>query len=247
MNRILEFSPAWDRRDPDPKKNYGLHGVSMRWLLKGKLGTVQFLLYTNWQLPTVAKEFEFQKVPSCLTAPMPADLGYHSRVPLYDSQRPMEEKTIEGTKKVKMPDGEELEFPNIVPQNKFIPCEYLDGDVCFYDGSSLNAQKPFEILVTSGEEALWNYLQIYYEDTLGEEHKFWKHLNIFYTTSLVNNLLGERTWFYLYRHPRGFWEKSKEYNSVYKVLFYKTIQQIKILYRKLCIQLATWLSTRKEL
>lgn len=47
MERITEITPAWDKRDPDPKKNYGIHGCELRMYLKGELGTVQFIVYTN--------------------------------------------------------------------------------------------------------------------------------------------------------------------------------------------------------
>ncbi len=52
----LEWQAAWDRRDPDPKKNYGVHGVTARWILLGPKGAIQFVVYTNWQLPNVRAE-----------------------------------------------------------------------------------------------------------------------------------------------------------------------------------------------
>jgi hypothetical protein len=73
--------------------------------------------------------------PYCLVEPMPADLGYHSLEPRYEGQSPMSD------------------------------CEYLDGKPCFYDGSGLNAQDPFDILCEEGEEALWTFLERYYEAT----------------------------------------------------------------------------------
>ena len=67
---------------------------------------------------------------------MPADLGYHSPKPMYDDQRPM-------------PD-----------------CEYLDGLPCYYDGSTLNAERPYKVLTEQGEDALWEFLKDYYKSTL---------------------------------------------------------------------------------
>lgn len=49
-----------------------------RWLLRGRKGTVQFLL---WQLPP--NPFRPDGV-------MPVDLGYHSHTPQYAGQEPME-------------------------------------------------------------------------------------------------------------------------------------------------------------
>lgn len=138
FERILEFRPAFDRRHPDPSKNYGIHGVEMRWLLKGSEGTVQFLLYTNWHLPHVATEH--REGPSVLFQPLPADLGYHSPVPMYESHKPIN-------------DGK--------------PCSYLDGRPCYYAGSILMADEIFAVLVKKGEAALWSRLEQCYTDTLG--------------------------------------------------------------------------------
>lgn len=82
MERIIELSPAWDKRNSDPRKNYGIHGVELRMYLKGELGVVNFVVYTDWQLPHVQKELESK----AFLKPTPADVGYHSPKPLYDGQ-----------------------------------------------------------------------------------------------------------------------------------------------------------------
>lgn len=76
LERIVQFNPAYDRRDPDPSKNYGIHGVNLRMIVKGERGATQFLLYTNWMLPSLREEM--RRGPDVLREPMPADLGYHS-------------------------------------------------------------------------------------------------------------------------------------------------------------------------
>lgn len=82
MEHITQINGAWDKRDKDPSKNYGIHGVEMRFVLKGPEGAVQFLLYTGWHLPEVTREIGQQK-------PMPADLGYHSPTPRHEGQEQM--------------------------------------------------------------------------------------------------------------------------------------------------------------
>ena len=42
-------------------------------------------------------------------------------------------------------------------------CEYLPGGECYYDGSSLAAEKPFRVLVEDGPEAMWALLRKHYE------------------------------------------------------------------------------------
>ena len=127
--RIIEWSPAWDKSDDDPKKNYGIHGMDLKFLLKGDKGVIQFVIYTNWQLPHVRKEWD-EKVNAHLLQPIPADVGYHSPIPMYEGQEPIQEE-----------------------------CGYLDGKTCYYDGSGLYAQKVFDIFVTDGEEAMWKTLE----------------------------------------------------------------------------------------
>lgn len=150
FERLFTVHAAYDKRDPEPEKNYGIHGAEMRWVVRKKgEGAVQFLLFTNWQLPEVfgiteeedpsglsvmqryRREFENQSYNS----PMPADLGFHSPRPLYEGQSKIADE-----------------------------CEILGGP-CYYDGSGLNAWAPFEVMLRGGDEALWAYLEDYYRST----------------------------------------------------------------------------------
>jgi hypothetical protein len=141
LKREITFNPAWDERNPDPGKDYGIHGVDMRFILIGDKGAVQFVLYTNWHLPHVMEEFEAKRdLRYNFFAPMPADIGYHSLKPMYDSQDVMKEN-----------------------------CEYLGGQPCYYDGSGLWAVEYFETLVTEGGEALWEKLERYYYELFESE------------------------------------------------------------------------------
>ncbi len=141
MERIFKMNPAFDKRNPDPKKNYGIHGVELLMVLKGKLGAVQFLLYTNWQLPHVSEGQRNKLKPDnyFLFEPLPADLGYHSPKPMYDDH-------------------------NLASKE----CEYLDEGPCYYDGSGLNAQEIYNTLLHEGSDGVWVKLENYYKDTFGE-------------------------------------------------------------------------------
>lgn len=147
FERIVEFEPAYDRRD----EGYGIHGVDLRMVLKGEKGAVQFGLSTGWLLPeTVGSEAgqwdihhrydeALYQRGSGKHYPMPFDLGYHSRVPRYHEQSAITEG-----------------------------CAYLDGEPCYYDGSSLNAWHPFEALLRGGSEGVWTYLEGYYAEVFEE-------------------------------------------------------------------------------
>jgi hypothetical protein len=81
FKRLIQWAPAYDRRHPDPSKNYGIHGVEMRWVLCGERGAVHLLVYTNWMLPHVRPK----EHSPLLCGPMPTDLGYHA--PTRDKER----------------------------------------------------------------------------------------------------------------------------------------------------------------
>lgn len=140
MEKITQFMPAFDRRDPNPDKNYGIHGVDLRMVLKGDKGAVQFVLFTNWQLPHVQEEQKSRMTPSnhILYEPIPADLGYHSLEPHYNGQEPRND------------------------------CEYLNGKPCYYDGSGLNAELIYQVLLKEGSEGVWKELQEYYNQVFNK-------------------------------------------------------------------------------
>ena len=140
----LEFIPAFDKRDPDPTKNYGIHGMEMVWTYgEPQTGIVVFRLFTNWHLPHVASELG-KKEPELvgdewywMLRPMPADLGFHWTSPRYAGQESLTHA-----------------------------CEFLGGRKCYYDGSSLNAMSVFNDLVSKGGRAVEEYLEEYYNDLL---------------------------------------------------------------------------------
>ena len=127
--RIVIWTPAYDRRNPDPAKNYGVHGMELRFVLKEPgVGATQFVIFTNWMLPHL--RYGPRRIEGFLTEPTPDDVGYHALVAQYEGQETMAEA-----------------------------CEYLDGKPCYYDGSSLTANDLFDRFVTEGEEAVWQSLQ----------------------------------------------------------------------------------------
>jgi hypothetical protein len=144
MEKIVTFSPAWDKRNPIPNKNYGIHGVDLRMVLKGDKGAVQFLLYTNWMLPHVEEELDtkllvesrqgkLNKYSFSTIHPMSADLGYHSPISQYEGQSIMSES-----------------------------CNCLDGKPCYYDGSGLDAERIYDVLLKEGSDGVWRELEDYY-------------------------------------------------------------------------------------
>jgi hypothetical protein len=79
LERRVEFTAAWDRRDPNPAKDYGVHGVEIRFYVVGPLGAISWFLMTPWVLPAVRKWWKTLPVPE-RAEPTPAGLTWHERV-----------------------------------------------------------------------------------------------------------------------------------------------------------------------
>ena len=89
FKRIMQFSMPFDRRDLDPSKNYGIHGMENYYILEKDKKAVQFVVYLPVYLDHVAEELHSQKV-------IAADVVYHSSVPMYEGQSSMGECHIIG-------------------------------------------------------------------------------------------------------------------------------------------------------
>lgn len=94
FERIVRFRPAFSRRDPDPAKDYGVHGVEIHFGLRGPDGAVTFVLYTGWLLPeTVGTPDAGEPLGGWRygkalvergSYPMPAQVSYHLPEPRHD-------------------------------------------------------------------------------------------------------------------------------------------------------------------
>ena len=80
-----EYECAWDKDGCVQGQGgfHGVHGMAIRFLLKGDEGAVQFLLYTGW-IPTDKHYHNARHMH-----PIPVDLGYYGRKPHYDDQESM--------------------------------------------------------------------------------------------------------------------------------------------------------------
>lgn len=139
FEKIVWVSPAFDKRDPDPSKNYGIGACRITFVLKGPLGAVQFMVGTDWYLPSVQRgqrdwqqDFDrrFDKIQ-----PAGHDIGYHSPKPRYDDQKPLRQD-----------------------------CELVEGGTCYYDGSSLQAEEMIPDFIAGGTTWLWPELERRYRD-----------------------------------------------------------------------------------
>ncbi len=140
--RSVTFQAAWDRRDPNPHKNYGVHGVQIDFVLRGSAGAVYFPVRTSWMLPEV-NEWHRQLAaenPFLLRAvekPICAPFSIHS-----PTQR-------EGWQH----SGEEI-------------CEFL-GAPCWAESSSyLAPDAVWEKMLREGSEGFWKAIEEIYRQNL---------------------------------------------------------------------------------
>ena len=70
------------------------------------------------------------------------------------------------------PMAADLGYHSPVPQyegQQSMECDRLEGEICFYDGSGLNAQKVMDKLLEEGSEEAWKLIEEYWDDTFGDE------------------------------------------------------------------------------
>lgn len=174
LERIVTFDPAYDKRDPDPKKNHGIGCVSLRMAVKGPRGAISFTLFTSWNLKHVEEEFDKKQEHTRFAChPLPADLGYHSPKPMYDDQHYVGQVVFHHDKpKVNAGTKEHpLMLPPITYDGKPVKCDLISGDKCYYDGSGLAADEVYQLLVTKGDKAVWEFLEKRYTETFGKVKK----------------------------------------------------------------------------
>ena len=137
FERIAHVFPAFDKRAPDPSKNYGIGACRIVFILKGPHGAVQFMIGTNWYVPSAREHLKnFPRSERDLQQkPGGWDVGYHSPKATYKGQAAMSGK-----------------------------CSYVKGGKCFYDGSGLRADEWIEDFVAGGTDWLWPKLEEEYRD-----------------------------------------------------------------------------------
>lgn len=88
FERIIRIIPAFDKRNPDPSKNYGIGSVRMLFVLKGDKGAVTFSCSTGMYLPQQVAEHGSK--PWRGWQPMGFGVWYCSPHPTHEHQSPRE-------------------------------------------------------------------------------------------------------------------------------------------------------------
>jgi hypothetical protein len=138
FTRNIRFEAAWDRTNPDPKKNYGVHGVHIWFELTRDGKGLTFSISTNWHLPHVKPQWGFPKDDlslRCQYEPMAFGVDYHDTKPHYEGHT-----CREGCK--------------------------ITGGKCYSDGSGLLGNDFLQTLIEGGDEALWARMEEQFKEWL---------------------------------------------------------------------------------
>lgn len=150
LERIVHFTPGFDKRNEDPRKDYGISGGKFLFVVKGPLGAVHFScganfyprsaekhlvnVYSNGRMSQFGPEHDGLSGLASSFRPMGFDVGYHALTPQYEDQHSREN------------------------------CEWLDGKACYSDGSVLRANEWMEQFTERGTEWLWPALEAEYAE-----------------------------------------------------------------------------------
>ena len=143
FEKLTKVRLPFDRRNPDPKINYGIHATDIWFILKGPKGAIQFGVTLPCYLPHVQAELEAKPDTWGRNKIRGFDVGYHALEPQYEGQHEMDE------------------------------CDLFPGSKCFYDGSSLRADEwvedIFSVRGEPPETLLWKMLEEEYELRFGDK------------------------------------------------------------------------------
>jgi len=76
LKRTIQFRPAFNRRHPDPAKDYGIGAVLMVFILHGPDGAAQYIVNTGWYLPGLGADAKGEGF----------SINYHAKQPNYEGQ-----------------------------------------------------------------------------------------------------------------------------------------------------------------
>jgi len=178
LERIIKFRPGFHKIAEDPKKNYGVHGMDMFFVVKGPKGAVHFILSTGMMLKKTRDwQREEHKDGIGYLFPMGVDVGYHSTTPGHEGQEvywPTKMKQKDPTMKSPGPDATQDERLAYLENTEFVKvgdkapdCEWI-GQPCYTDGSALRAMEWEEIFTEHGDEKIWAMLEEEYKDRFEE-------------------------------------------------------------------------------
>ena len=150
--KIVRIKPPFDKRNKNPKKNYGIGAMQIWFILKGRRGAVQILLSTNYYPISVIDEYT-KKGTNLFS------WGFTN------PYNPKSKSKLKDTFECQDVGYHSIKRPNYLEKEDKRVCDINDCGYCYYDGSSLRGSddKIGELFMEKGEEAIWKYLEEEYD------------------------------------------------------------------------------------
>ena len=135
----IEFRAGYDKRDANPEKNYGVAGVHVGFYYGNPVDGFVQFTIITDWYPTCLKE----------------------------EKKGMQER-VAGIYPMPADLGYHSPVPHYDDHGK-MDCDMMEQGFCYYDGSTLNAERIMKILTDEGSDAVWVALEEYWDDLFGRE------------------------------------------------------------------------------
>ncbi len=183
MEKITRIRPAYDKRNDDPKKDYGIGPAQVYMGLVGKQGAISFSFSTGMYLEKTEQRlaasgsFNWEEITPghwySVIKPMGYDVSHHSKKPLNDYQKKEgpswpKRMTKKKTDETGMTTEQKIMNVKFVKIGKKAPnCDLL-GVPCYCDGSGMRAEEWFNILKEKGSDEIWKMMEEEYKALFGK-------------------------------------------------------------------------------
>jgi hypothetical protein len=131
------FSPAFDKRDPNPSKNYGIGSVRIHFFVKGEKGGIEWTVSTGMFLKKTHAEWLINFPKSEEGDGIGHEIAYHA--------------------KKKQHEGQEKHNGD---------CTLTDLPYCYNDAGFCAGGELYEKFVEQGEEIVWKTLEEWHRELI---------------------------------------------------------------------------------
>jgi hypothetical protein len=163
FERLIEFTPAWDRRDSNPKKDYGIGDVEIRFFVIFDRRAIQFSIGTHWYLPQTVERIYNNTFDHFMCGARPRDIAYHSPIAMEEGQDPVGAVEIDTEHPTVIDDHVIAPF-SFLKTNKFTQCRFTKGR-CFMGCSFSRGRTALATLIEKGSDELWEFLEAEFVST----------------------------------------------------------------------------------